>query len=145
MESLKKDDYRDEIDLSELRSTFNEIKALLEIQKAASKDMEEQYIADLKAKDDRITKLETDYESLSSQYDQVVLSLGVEQNKKQIKQYRASFGASLLYDSETDQKGYATDIGVRVAGPVSITGGVSYFPDNGLEGLTYKAGLSFSF
>jgi hypothetical protein len=142
---LRSEDSSDLVDLTELRATFTEIKALIDIQKAAQKDMEEQYLADLKAKDDRIAELKADYSSLSSQYDKVVLALSTEQDKKQIKQYRASLGASMLYDSETGEKGYAADIGVRVVGPVSITGGASYFPDKGFEGLTYKAGLSISF
>lgn len=144
LESLRKDDSSDLIDLTELRATFNEIKTLIDIQKAANKDLEEQYVSDLEAKDARIAQLEADYKALSSQYDQVVVSLASERNKKPPHNYRFTIGMSMYKDPSTGDYGVGTDLVYRIAGPFTVLGGAHYFPELG-ENIIYKTGVGITF
>lgn len=144
LESLKSDDSKDSRDLADLRATISEIRTLLDIQRAANKDLEEQYIADLEAKDARIAQLEADYKALSSQYGQVVYSLAAEQNKEPPHNYKLTVGMSMLKDSATGDYGLGADLVYRFAGPFTILGGAHFFPEQGRD-IIYKAGVGISF
>ncbi|AEV28934.1 hypothetical protein SpiGrapes_1114 [Sphaerochaeta pleomorpha str. Grapes] len=143
---LKSADNADASDLTELKATLEQVKNLVSIQQAAYSDLQEQYRTDLAAVQDKYSSLQDDYKKLSKQYDNTVLALGKAQGSdKTIKQYRATFGGSVLYNSEDKQMGYGADIGIRFLGPLSLTGGAVYYPDKGLDGLTFKAGIGWSF
>ena len=141
---LKSDDSKDLADLTELRATFKEIKALIDIQKAAQKDLEAEYLVKIAEKDAEIAQLKDDYRSLSSQYDKVVVTLAKEQDKKLPHNYHITLGMSAFRDSATGEIGYGADLVYRIAGPFTVLGGAQFFPEQGKD-IIYKAGVGISF
>lgn len=144
LESLKDDDRKDSKDLADLRATISEIKSLLDIQTAANKDFEKAYVDKIAEKDAEIAQLKANYQSLSSQYDQVVFSLAKEQGKELPHNYHITLGMSALKDSATGQIGWGADLVYRIAGPFTILGGAHFFPEQGKD-IIYKAGVGISF
>jgi hypothetical protein len=135
----------DATDLETLRTSLEEIRNLVSILQAERDDLKGQYVRDLEAERARTAAAVEAYDVKAADYDRLQGEYQALASKKPVKQYRATIGGGVAYNSDTSQIGYSADIGVRVLGGLSLTGGAVYFPDKGFEGLTYKAGMAFSF